>query len=140
MHLLARILLWAAKFIPWIVTGITWFNKLFSVLWAKLLVAYFGSRIAITITLLAFGVTLVYMFAEIGGVFGQLVAGFVVGRLESFDNELVKFCFNYCPIMQVFEGLFFFISSWSAYLGCCKSLWIFQKSLQLLRVAQGSIK
>lgn len=137
---LAKILLWFGKFIPWIVAGITWFNKVFSVVWTKLLVAYFGSRIAITITLLTFAVGVIYTMSEIGGAFGSLVGSYVLLKLEGFDNEYISFLLGYIDFAKVFECLFFFTSSWLAYFTTCKSLWIFNKSLLLLRTVQSSIK
>lgn len=140
MSLILKILLWCGKLFPWIATGIAWFNKAFNFITTKLITAYFGSRLAITITLLAFSAGVIYLAGEAGSVFGTFVGTLVMSKVNALDNELIKFLFDYIDAVKVFEGLFFFTTTWATYFGCVKTLWIFQKSLLLLRTIHQSIK
>lgn len=140
MSFIGKILLWFAKWLPWLATGIAWFNKAFNFVMTKLLTAYFGSRLAITITLLTFAGTLIYFLGEVGGIFGTFVGTLVLSKIHNFDNDLAKFLFDYIDLPAIFNALFFFISTWSAYFSCCKSLWVFKKSVLLLRMIHQSIK
>lgn len=140
MSFVGKILLWCAKLFPWIATGVAWFNKAFNFFITKLITAYFGSRLAITLTLLAFAGGVIYLGGELGSIFGAFVGSFVMTKVNAFDNDLIKFLFDYIDVIKVFQGLFFFTTCWATYFGCVKSLWVFQKSLLLLRTIHQSIK
>lgn len=140
MHYLAQVILWIGRLLPWIVAATSWLKKAFDLLWAKLIVAYFGSRIAITITLLGFTVLMLHLSAELISTLGSYFSEILINQIDMFDNAYMAFLLDYIDFKEVFECIFYFVGLWSAYFVSAKGIFFVNRALSALRAAHQSIK
>lgn len=118
----------------------SWLKKAVDLLWAKLIVAYFGSRLAITLTLMAFTVVMLHLIAELVSTLGSYFSEILINQIDMFSNEYMAFLLDYIDFKEVFECIFYFVGLWTAYFVSAKGVFFVNKALEALRAAHQSIK
>lgn len=137
---LGRLIAYCAKFLGFLTPLVVWFNKCWQWFTNKVLIAYFGSRIWVTVTLIAFAVGLVALGAEVASLFASAINEYAFEQLPALPSDSVNFLLNYITLDWVFELLAYFFGAFVTYIVAVKSLWIFKQSINLFRYVSKAVK
>lgn len=137
---IGRIVAYCAKFLGFLAPLAIWLNKTWQWFTNKVLIAYFGSRIWVTVTLIAFAVGLVAIGAELTSIFASALGEYAFEQLPQLPNDSINFLLNYITFDWIFELLSYFFGAFVTYIVAVKSLWIFKQSLNLFRYVSKAVK